>query len=125
VFTVKASSGYRIPYMWLAGSDVQPHNLASAIVDTAHELVDWYLAAGDTAGARWAMERAWLADPARLDDHAWIDAMRVARADGRAAELRALFDDLVDARKAEVPEDLLPQTYAAVCELLGDLLRVG
>lgn len=119
------SSGYRNPYTWLPGSDVQPHNLASAVVDTAHQLVDLYLAAGDTTGARWAVERAWLADPARLDDHPWIDAMRVARADGRSAELRALLDDLVRTREAEVPEDLSPDTYGAVHELVGDLLRVG
>ncbi|MEV2240155.1 peptidoglycan-binding protein [Micromonospora sp. NPDC049891] len=119
------SSGYRNPYTWLPGSDVQPHNLASAVVDTAHQLVDLYLAVGDTTGARWAVERAWLADPARLDDHPWIDAMRVARADGRSAELRALLDDLVRTREAEVPEDLSPDTYAAVHELVGDLLRAG
>ncbi len=119
------SSGYRNPYTWLPGSDIQPHNLASAVVDTAHQLVDLYLAAADTVGARWAVERAWLADPARLDDHPWIDAMRVARADGRAAELRALLDDLVRTREVEVPEDLSTDTYAAIHELLGDLLRVG
>lgn len=119
------SSGYRNPYTWLPGSDVQPHNLASAIVDTAHQLVDLYLAAGDITGARWAVERAWLADPARLDDHPWVDAMRVARADGRSAELRALLDDLVRTRDVEVPEDLTPDTYAAIHGLVGDLLRVG
>ncbi|MGI5213858.1 peptidoglycan-binding protein [Plantactinospora sp. CA-290183] len=119
------SSGYRNPYTWLPGSDVQPHNLASAVVDTAHQLVDLYLAAGDTSGARWAVDRAWLADPARLDDHPWVDAMRVARADGRSAELRALLDDLVRTREAEVPEDLSPDTYGAIHELVGDLLRVG
>ncbi|MDG4784952.1 LysM peptidoglycan-binding domain-containing protein [Micromonospora sp. WMMD1102] len=119
------SSGYRNPYTWLPGSDVQPHNLASAVVDTAHQLVDLYLAAGDTTGARWAVERAWLADPSRLDDHPWVDAMRVAHADGRSAELRALLDDLVRTREVEVPEDLSPDTYAAIHELVGDLLRVG
>ncbi|BCJ58217.1 hypothetical protein Jiend_16390 [Micromonospora endophytica] len=83
------------------------------------------LAAGDTTSARWAVERAWLADPARLDDHPWIDAMRVAHADGRAAELRALLDDLVRAREAEVPEDLSPNTYGAINELVANLLKVG
>ncbi|WP_239089269.1 AfsR/SARP family transcriptional regulator [Micromonospora gifhornensis] len=102
------SSGYRNPYTWLPGSDVQPHNLASAIVDTAHQLVNLYLEAGDTSGARWAVERAWIADPARLDDHPWLDAMRVAHADNRSAELRALLDDLVRTREVEVPEDLPP-----------------
>jgi hypothetical protein len=119
------SSGYRNPYTWLPGSDVQAHNLASAIVDTAHQLVDLYLGAGDITGARWAVERAWLADPSRLDDHPWVDAMRVARADGRSAELRALLDDLVRTREVEVPEDLSPDTYAAIHGLVGDLLRVG
>ncbi|GGM67103.1 membrane protein [Micromonospora sonchi] len=119
------SSGYRNPYTWLPGSDVQPHNLASAIVDTAHQLVNLYLRVGDTSGARWAVERAWLADPARSDDHPWLDAMRVAHADNRSAELRALLDDLVRTREVEVPEDLSPDTYAALRELVGNLLRVG
>ncbi|GGM51691.1 peptidoglycan-binding protein [Dactylosporangium sucinum] len=117
------SSGYRNPYTWLPGSDIQPHNLASAVVDTAHRLVDLCLDAGDGAGARWAVERAWLADPARLDDHPWIDAMRVARADGRSAELRALLDGLVRTREVEVPEDLSPDTYAAINDLIGEFLR--
>ncbi|WP_238005840.1 bacterial transcriptional activator domain-containing protein [Dactylosporangium sp. AC04546] len=117
------SSGYRNPYTWLPGSDIQPHNLASAVVDTAHQLVRLCLEAGDTAGARRAVDQAWLADPARLDDHPWIDAMRVARADGRSAELRALFDDLVRTREVEVPEDLSPDTYAAINDLIGELLR--
>ncbi len=56
------SSGYRNPYTWLPGSDVQPHNLASAIVDTAHQLVGFCLSTDDVAGARWAVERAWLAE---------------------------------------------------------------
>ncbi|WP_240742424.1 LysM peptidoglycan-binding domain-containing protein [Micromonospora zingiberis] len=119
------SSGYRNPYTWLPGSDVQPHNLASAIVDTAHELVNLYLESGDTSEARWAVERAWLADPARLDDHPWLDAMRVAHADNRSAELRALLDDLVRTREVEVPEDLSPDTYAALRELVGNLLKVS
>lgn len=119
------SSGYRNPYTWLPGSDVQPHNLASAVVDTAHQLVDLCLEAGDTTGARWAVERAWLADPTRLDDHPWVDAMRVAHVDSRSAELRALLDDLVRTRDVEVPEDLSPDTYAAIHELVGDLLRIG
>ncbi|MFY1633666.1 peptidoglycan-binding protein [Solwaraspora sp. WMMB335] len=119
------SSGYRNPYTWLPGSGIQPHNLASAVVDTAHQLVDLYLQAGDTSGARWAVERAWLADPTRLDDHPWIDAMRIAQADGRSAELRALLDDLVRTREVEVPEDLSPDTYAEIHELLRDLLRMG
>ncbi|MFK3984460.1 peptidoglycan-binding protein [Micromonospora sp. NPDC050397] len=119
------SSGYRNPYTWLPGSDVQPHNLASAIVDTAHQLVDLYLEAGDTGGARWAVERAWIADPTHLDDHPWVDAMRVAHAAGRLAELRALLDGLVRTREVEVPEDLSPDTYGAIHELVGDLLRVS
>lgn len=42
------SSGYRNPYTWLPGSDVQSH--ASAVVDTAHQLVDLCSTAGDVPG---------------------------------------------------------------------------
>jgi hypothetical protein len=119
------SSGYRNPYTWLPGSDIQPHNLASAIVDTAHQLAVLALDAGDTVMARWAIERAWTADPNRLDDHPWIDAMRIARTDGRTAELRTLLDDLIRARDAEVPEDLPADTYTAIRTLADDLLRTG
>ncbi|MDG4833003.1 peptidoglycan-binding protein [Solwaraspora sp. WMMD1047] len=119
------SSGYRNPYTWLPDSTIQPHNLASAVVDTAHQLAEHCLAQGDTAGARWAVERAWQADPARVDDHPWIDAMRAAHADGRTAELRTLLDDLVRIREVEVPEELAVGTYAAIHRLVGDLLRTG
>ena len=124
-----ATSGYpagqRIPYAWLPRSDIQPYNLASAIVDTAHELAELRLASGDTTGARWATERAWTADPARADDHPWIDAMRIAHTEGRTAELRALLTDLIRTRGIEVPEDLPRQTFAIVRELFGDMLNAA
>jgi hypothetical protein len=118
-------AGGRNPYTWLPSSSIQPHHLASAIVDTAHQLVNLYLDAGDTAAARWAVERAWLADPDRLDDHPWIDLMRITATEGHTSELRTLVGQLVDARDLEVPEELAPDTYAQINRLAGDLLRVG
>jgi hypothetical protein len=118
-------AGGRNPYTWLPSSSIQPHHLASAIVDTAHQLVNLYLDAGDTMAARWAVEQAWLADPDRLDDHPWIDLMRITATEGHTSELRTLVGQLVDARDLEVPEELAPDTYAEINRLAGDLLRVG
>jgi hypothetical protein len=118
-------AGGRNPYTWLPSSSIQPHHFASAIVDTAHQLVNLYLDAGDTAAARWAVEQAWLADPDRLDDHPWIDLMRITATEGHTSELRTLIGQLVDARDLEVPEELAPDTYAQINRLAGDLLRVG
>jgi hypothetical protein len=118
-------AGGRNPYTWLPASSIQPHHLASAIVDTAHQLVNLYLDAGDTVAARWAVEQAWQADPDRLDDHPWIDLMRITAAEGHTSELRTLVGQLVDARDLEVPEELAPDTYAQINRLAGELLRVG
>ncbi|GGM23787.1 LysM peptidoglycan-binding domain-containing protein [Dactylosporangium sucinum] len=116
------ASGARNPYAWLPESDIYPGHLVSAIVDTAHELAELYLDAGDTTGARWAVQRAWLADPHRGDDEPWRDVMRAAHAEGHTAELRNLLAELIRAREAEVPEDLAPDTYAWLRPLLPGLL---
>lgn len=46
----------RSPFSWLPGTDIHPRHIASAIVDTANRLAALYLQAGDTAGARWALD---------------------------------------------------------------------
>src|SRR5262249_25016171 len=51
---VAYSAVARNPYVWLPTSEIQPHHLASAVVDTAHRLVELCLDGGDPAGARWA-----------------------------------------------------------------------
>jgi hypothetical protein len=117
------ATGYRNPYAWLPNSDIQPYHLSSAIVDTAHQLVEIALAAGDAATARWAVDKAWLADPDRLEDQPFLDAMRIARHEGRTAELRALIDDLIRRREVEVPEDLPVETYAALNDLTTGVPR--
>ncbi|MEU3455351.1 LysM peptidoglycan-binding domain-containing protein [Micromonospora sp. NPDC006766] len=114
--------GARNPFTWLPESDIYPGHIMSAVVDTAHDLAELYLDAGDTTGARWAVQQAWLADPDRADDGPWRDIMRAAHAEGHAAELRNLLGELMRAREAEVPEDLTPTTYALLRELLPDLL---
>ncbi|MET8042529.1 LysM peptidoglycan-binding domain-containing protein [Micromonospora sp. NPDC005215] len=116
------ATGTRNPFTWLPESDIYPGHITSAIVDTAHELAELYLEAGDPTGARWAVQRAWLADPERGDDGPWHDIMRAAHAEGHTAELRNLLGELMRAREAEVPEDLTPVTYALLRELLPDLL---
>jgi len=110
-------SNKRTPYPWLPNSEIPPYHLTAAIVDTAHTLVDLCLEAGDYDGARWAVDRAWIADPEHTDDHPWQDRMRIAAAEGRGAELRAIVADLLHARGAEALVDLSKSTYAVILEL--------
>jgi hypothetical protein len=119
------SAAARNPYVWLPSSDIQPYHLASAIVDTAHLLVGLCLDGADVAGARWAVDQAWLADPDRASDIAWRDLLRVAAAEGNNAEMDQLLGELLQARDAEVPEDLDRETYRLLCELLPDRMRAG
>ncbi|WP_328384190.1 LysM peptidoglycan-binding domain-containing protein (plasmid) [Micromonospora zamorensis] len=116
------AAGARNPYTWLPESDVYPGHLVSGIVDTAHQLAELYLDAGDTAGARWAIGQAWLADLHRGDDGPWRDLLRAAQMDGHAAEIRNLLSELMREREAEVPEDLTKETYAWLRPLLPEVL---
>ncbi|RQX02839.1 peptidoglycan-binding protein [Micromonospora arida] len=116
------ATGTRNPFTWLPESDIYPGHITSAVVDTAHELAELYLEAGDPTGARWAVQQAWLADPERGDDGPWHDIIRAAHIEGHTAELRNLLGELMRTREAEVPEDLTPVTYALLRELLPDLL---
>ncbi|MEU1813195.1 LysM peptidoglycan-binding domain-containing protein [Micromonospora aurantiaca (nom. illeg.)] len=123
----------RAPYAWLDESDIVPYNMTAAVVDTAHQMVDLRLAELDRAGvgpdrirsvlddARWAVEQAWLADPHRAEDQPWRDALRIAHAGGRDAELKALIHDLMRHRDADIAEDLDPDTYQLVLQLLPRL----
>ena len=115
----------RNPYVWLPTSEIQPHHLASAVVDTAHRLVELSLDGGDVAGARWAVDQAWLADPYRASDIAWRDVLRVVSAEGNTAALGQLLGELMQARDAEVPEDLDRETYRLLCDLMPDQMRAG
>ncbi|WP_430786875.1 LysM peptidoglycan-binding domain-containing protein [Actinoplanes sp. G11-F43] len=113
-----AYTGDRIAYAWLPDSDIAPTHLVAAIVDTAHQLINLCLAADDITGARWALERAWHADPDRHEAQPWRDAMRIAHADGRDAELKALLHDLMRHVDAADTEDLDPGTYQLVRRLM-------
>ena len=106
-------------YAWLNNHD-QRHDLQipGFVVDTAHELVDIALAQGDTAGARWAADRARLVDIDVAFDTPLTDLMRVAHAEGNRAELEAHAAVLLDARGFEVPEELAPDSFAVLHELL-------
>jgi LysM repeat protein len=109
-----AAPGTRNPYPWLAESDIHPDHLVAAIIDTAHQLAELCLAAGDPDGARWAVRQAWLADPGRGYDQPWRDLLRAEHADGRSDRLRAVLAELMEVRDAEAAEDLSPDTYSLI-----------
>ncbi|MBW0101405.1 LysM peptidoglycan-binding domain-containing protein [Pseudonocardia sp. KRD291] len=106
-------------YAWLNNHD-QRHDLQipGFIVDTAHELVDIALAAGDTALARHAAEQARFVDIDVAFDQPLTDLMRVAHAEDNRAELELHASVLLDARGFEVPEELAPDSFAVLNELL-------
>ena len=56
------------------------------------------------------------------DDELWRDIMRAEYVDGHSAELRQLLGELMQAREAEVPEDLSKDTYAWLRSLMPDIL---
>lgn len=74
--------------------------------------------AGDTANARWAVQQAWLADPDRNYDQPWRTVIACHAADGHLAELDATVQELLRIREAEVEEDLDPETYALLRDVL-------
>ncbi|MEV6928468.1 peptidoglycan-binding protein [Dactylosporangium sp. NPDC051485] len=119
------SSVARNPFVWLPTSEIQPHHLAAAVVDTSHRLVELSLDGGDIPGARWAVEQAWLVDPERANDISWRDLLRVAAAEGNSAELDHILEDLITARDAEVPEDLDKETYRLLCDVMPERMRAG
>jgi nucleoid-associated protein YgaU len=116
------AAGARSPYTWLAQSDIHPDHIASAVIDTAHHLALLNLEIGDAAGARWAVAQAWLADPGRGYDQPWRDLMLAQHLQGQFAELHTTFAELMQVRDAEVPEDLEPETFQVVLQLLPDVV---
>jgi hypothetical protein len=114
----RIASTTRSPYNWLPTSDIAPDHLVAAIVDTTTELAQRYLASGDTTGARWAVDKAWLADPDRNHDQPWQALLRVHAHDGHLAELEACVHELMRLREAEVEEDLDPAIYTLLREIL-------
>jgi LysM domain-containing protein len=106
--------GTRNPYPWVAESDIYPDHVIAAIVDTAHQLAEWRLAAGDPAGARWAAQQAWQVDTDRSYDQPWRDLLRAEHADGHTDRLRAVLSELMEVREAEAPEDLSPDTFRLI-----------
>lgn len=109
-------------YAWLNNHD-QRHDLQipGFIVDTAHELVDIALAAQDTALARRAAEHARMVDIDVAFDRPLIDLMRIAHSEDNRSELEMYATVLLDARGFDVPEELAPDSFA----VLNDLLPAG
>lgn len=114
----RIASTTRTPYNWLPTSDIDPDHLIAAIVDTAHELAQLYLSRGDTTGARWAVDKAWQADPDRNYDQPWHDLLRIHAHEGHLAELQACVHELMRLREAEVEEDLDPAIYTLLQKIL-------
>lgn len=106
-------------YAWLNNHD-QRHDLQipGPLVDAAHELVDIALAQGDTVLARTAAEIARSVDIDVVFDRPLIDLMRIAHAEDSQSEMERYAAVLLDARGLEVPEDLEPETFAVLNELL-------
>lgn len=106
-------------YAWLNNHD-QRHDLQipGFIVDTAHELVDIALAAGDTTTARRAAEQARMVDIDVAYDRPLIDLMRIAHAEDNQSELELYASVLLDARGFDVPEELAPDSFTVLNELL-------
>jgi hypothetical protein len=113
-----AGASPRVPYSWLPGSLVQPELILAGVIDTAHQLVELSLAAGDLATARWAVNQAWLADVRRSDDHPWRCLLRVAHAEGDHEQVREIVTDLLRWRDAEHPDELAPATRQLIRSLL-------
>jgi hypothetical protein len=113
-----AGASPRAPYSWLPGSPIQPELILAGIVDTAHQLVELSLAAGDPATARWAVSQAWLADARRSDDHPWRDLLRIAHAEGDHESIREIVAELLRWRDAEHPDELSRATRRLIQSLL-------
>lgn len=109
-------------YAWLNNHD-QRHDLQipGFIVDTAHELVDIALDAGNTGLARRAAERARMVDIDVAFDRPLTDLMRIAHAEDNRSELELYAAVLLDARGFDVPEELAPDSFT----VLNDLLPAG
>ncbi|TQM11011.1 bacterial transcriptional activator domain-containing protein [Pseudonocardia kunmingensis] len=109
-------------YTWLNNHD-QRHDLQipGFIVDTAHELVDIALGIGDTVLARRAAERARMIDIDVAFDRPLTDLMRIAHAEDNRSEMELYAAVLLDARGFDVPEELSPDSFA----VLNDLLPAG
>ncbi|WP_214405758.1 LysM peptidoglycan-binding domain-containing protein [Pseudonocardia lacus] len=106
-------------YAWLNNHD-QRHDLQipGFIVDAAHELVDLALATGDTALARHAAETARSIDIDVAFDRPLTDLMRIAHAEDNPSEMERYAEILLDARDFDVPEELPPETFAVLDELM-------
>ena len=106
-------------YAWLNNHD-QRHDLQipGFLIDAAHELVDLALGSGDTATARRAAERARLVDVDVAYDRPLTDLMRIAHAEDNRTELELYAAVLLDARGFDVPEELAPESFAVINEML-------
>ncbi|MHA6622897.1 LysM peptidoglycan-binding domain-containing protein [Pseudonocardia sp. DLS-67] len=106
-------------YAWLNNHD-QRHDLQipGFLVDAAHELVEIALTAGDLELARRTAETARGVDVDVVFDRPLTDLMRIAHAEDRQGEMERYAAILLDARGFDVPEELPPETFAVLNELL-------
>jgi hypothetical protein len=106
-------------YAWLNNHD-QRHDLQipGYLVDTAHELVDIALTNRDIELARWAAETARSLDVDGIFDRPLTDLMRVAHASGHTSQMERYARILLDAREADIIEDLPPETFTVLDRLM-------
>ena len=109
---------YRRPYTWIGDSDIAPGRLIATIAGIAHRVAEHHLAVGDPAIARWAIDRAWLADPERSFDDLWHDRMQAEHQAGNTVALQQLVNEYLASNEAEVPEDLPTPIYNRIRALL-------
>lgn len=95
-------------YTWLADTPLD-HEYTAMIVDTAHLLATYELAAGNPDGAARAAHTALTAGA--LDDVALLDLVAACDAQGRHAEAEEYVRRILSNHDAEIPEDLPPRTY--------------
>ena len=108
-------------YAWLYDHQHR-HDLhvPGVIADTAHELVDIALAAGDPELARRTAERARALDVDTTSSWPLVDLMRIASMQGNRSELERLAAVLLKQNGAEVGEDLPTEVFAVFDALLPD-----
>jgi hypothetical protein len=109
---------YRRPYTWIGDSDIATGRILAVVAGVAHHVAQHHLHIGDSATARWAVERAWLVDPERSFDELWHDRMQVEHHAGDSIALQQLVYEYLAVHGAEVPEDLPTPVYNRIRAML-------
>jgi hypothetical protein len=109
---------YRRAYTWIGDSDINTRRILAVVAGIAHHVAQYHLQLGDSATARWAVDRAWLVDPERSFDELWHDRMQADHHAGDTIAVQQLVHEYLAANGAEVPEDLPPPVYNRIRAIL-------